>query len=187
MAAMGEIAESQGRLAGDVSGVSVYEVPESDWEIWRQLRIEALADAPYAFTEPLARAQSKTEADWRAWWSDDVNCGPRLIGLLDGAPAGMCAICFPEGFDRRPLLISMWTSPKARGRGLGRALLNACVKYCEQAGHPRLLLGVVEDNLPALRLYESHGFVETGDSEPLDDDPSKRVLWMAKQIVAEHA
>jgi ribosomal protein S18 acetylase RimI-like enzyme len=189
MAAMVENAEGYPADGAprEASGVSAYEVPESDWRIWRELRLDALADAPYAFTEPLDRARAKTEADWRSWWSDAVRCGPRFIGLFDGAPVGMCAVCFPEDFGGAPLLINMWTSPKARGRGLGRAMLDACVEYCEQAGHPRFLLGVVEDNLPARRLYESYGFVETGDSEPLDSDASKRVLWMAKQIVADHA
>jgi RimJ/RimL family protein N-acetyltransferase len=166
------------------AAVSVYEVPESDWEIWRDLRLDALADAPYAFGETLARAQSKTDEDWRSWWSDDEGTGPRYIGLLDGAPAGMCGICFPEDLDREPLIISMWNSPRARGRGVARAMLDACVEYCEAAGYSRLLLGVVDDNLPARRLYERYGFVEIGDSEPLHSDPSKLMISMAKHLNA---
>jgi RimJ/RimL family protein N-acetyltransferase len=169
---------------GRASAVSVYEVPESDWEIWRDLRLDALADAPYAFGETLARAQSRTDEDWRSWWSDDEGTGPRYIGLLDGAPAGMCGIYFPQDLDRAPLIISMWTSPSARGHGVARAMLDACVEYGEAAGYSRLLLGVVDDNLPARRLYERYGFVETGDSEPLHSDPSKLVISMAKQLNA---
>jgi RimJ/RimL family protein N-acetyltransferase len=166
------------------AAVSVYEVLESDWEIWRDLRLDALADAPYAFGETLARAQSKTDEDWRSWWTGDEGTGPRYIGLLDGTPAGMCGICFPEDLDRAPLIISMWTSRSARGRGVARAMLDACVEYCEAAGYPKLLLGVVDDNLPARRLYERYGFVETGDSEALHSDPSKLVISMAKQLNA---
>jgi ribosomal protein S18 acetylase RimI-like enzyme len=169
---------------GRASAVSVYEVPESDWEIWRDLRLDALADAPYAFGETLARAQSRTDEDWRSWWSDDEGTGPRYIGLLDGAPAGMCGILFPQDLDRAPLIISMWTSPSARGHGVARAMLDACVEYGEAAGYSRLLLGVVDDNLPARRLYERYGFVETGESEPLHSDPSKLVISMAKQLNA---
>lgn len=189
MAAMVEIAKGYpaGGASGHAEGLSVYEVPESDWLIWRDLRLEALADAPYAFGETLAGAQARTEDGWRAWWSDDVACGPRFIGLLDGAPVAMCAIWFLEKHGREPLLINMWTSPNARGRGLGRAMLDACVEYCERAGHARFLLDVVEDNLTARRLYENYGFAETGRSEPLHSDPSKRVLGMAKRIVTDHA
>lgn len=179
-----EQSDAAGFNPGRASAVHVSDVPESDWEIWRDLRLEALADAPYAFGETLARAQSKTEEDWRAWWRDEDGPGPRYFGLVDGAPAGMCGICFPEDMGREPLIIGMWTSPRARGRGVGRAMLDACVKYCETAGHRRLLLGVVDDNLPARRLYETHGFVETGESEPLHWDPSKLVIMMAKELNA---
>ena len=173
-------------IGRQTQGISVYEVAESDWGIWRDLRLEALADAPSAFGETLARASERTEVEWRSWWGGE-GAGPRFIGMVDDAPGGMCAICFPEDHGREPLLISMWTSPNARGRGVGRAMLDACVGYCEQAGHPRFLLGVVEDNLPARRLYEGYGFVDTGRSEPLFSDPSKLVLWMAKQLSAERA
>jgi ribosomal protein S18 acetylase RimI-like enzyme len=183
MAAMVEITRSE--MQGDgPSTVGVYEVPESDWRVWRDLRLKALADAPYAFGETLAGARSKSEEHWRSWWADDDGTGPRYIGLLDGAPAGMCGILFPKDLARMPLIIGMWTSPKARGRGVARAMLDACVAYCETAGHPQLLLGVVEDNLPARRLYEGYGFTETGDTMPLHSDPSKSVISMAKQLKA---
>jgi len=181
MAAMVEIAKD------DVARVSVYEVPESDWQTWRELRLEALTDAPYAFGETLARARSLTEAEWRSWWDGREFAGPRFIGVADGAPAGMCSLCFPEDHDHEPLIINMWTSPRVRGRGLGRAMLDACVTYCVQAGHPRLLLGVVEDNLPARRLYESYGFVYTGGREPLRSNPSTSLLWMTMQLNGNRA
>jgi ribosomal protein S18 acetylase RimI-like enzyme len=172
---------------GEGSGVSmrVNEVPESDWELWRDLRLEALADSPTAFGETLAMARTKSEEDWRSWWDGRPDAGPRYIASVDGSPAGMCSICFPEDHDKQPLLISMWTSPKARGRGVGRAMLDACVAYCRREGHPQFRLGVVNDNLSALRMYKRYGFTLTGGSEPLFSDPSKLVLWMAISMHSE--
>jgi ribosomal protein S18 acetylase RimI-like enzyme len=164
--------------AGPAGAVRVYEVPEEDWQAWRDLRLEALADAPYAFGETLENARRRDEESWRSWWRGPESVGPRLIALVDDAPAAMCSVCFPDFHDNEPLLISMWTSPAARGRGAARALLDACVAYCARTGRPRLLLGVVEDNLSARRLYESYGFALTGGSEPLLSDTSKLVIWM---------
>jgi GNAT superfamily N-acetyltransferase len=160
--------------------VTVYEVPEEDWQIWRDLRLEALADAPYAFGETLAAVKERSEEDWRSWWHGPGTIGPRFIALVDGAPAAMCSICFPEFHGTEPLLISMWASPEVRGRGVSRAMLDACVAYCARTGRPRLLLGVVEDNHSARRLYDRYGFTATGGSEPLFSDPTKLVLWMEK-------
>jgi ribosomal protein S18 acetylase RimI-like enzyme len=171
-------AAANGSDTESAASVRVYEVPEEDWRIWRDLRLQALADAPYAFGETLERAEQRDEENWRSWWRAPEPVGPRLIALVDDLPAAMCSICFPDDHDNEPLLISMWTSAAARGRGAARALLDACAAYCARTGRPRLLLGVVEDNLPARRLYESYGFNLTGGSEPLLSDTSKLIVWM---------
>lgn len=177
--------EGNGGSAGGSMSVHVTEVPESDWELWRELRLEALADSPTAFGETLAMAQAKSDEEWRSWWNSRPLAGPRYIASVDGSPAGMCSICFPENHDKQPLLINMWTSPNARGRGVGRAMLDACVAYCRQEGHPRFLLSVVDDNISASRVYERYGFAFTGHSEPLNSDPSKLVLTMALNLDRE--
>jgi ribosomal protein S18 acetylase RimI-like enzyme len=172
---------AEGDAQPDAAAIRVYETTEEDWRIWRALRLEALADAPYAFGETLERSLERDEDSWRSWWRPDP-VSPRFIALVDGVAAAMSAICFPDDHGNEPLLISMWASPKARGRGAARAMLDACADYCVRTGHRRLLLGVVEDNLPALRLYERYGFARTGGSEPLLSDPSKQVLWMEKAL-----
>lgn len=49
-----------------------------------------------------------------------------------------------------------------RGRGIGRALVSACLEYAQAHGAPWVVLQVRADNIPALRLYRSLGFVEIG-------------------------
>ena len=46
--------------------------------------------------------------------------------------------------------------------GIGRALVNACVKCAKEAGFKQLELDVVADNEAALSLYKRAGFVEYG-------------------------
>ena len=46
--------------------------------------------------------------------------------------------------------------------GIGRALVNACVKCAKDAGYKQLELDVVADNAVALSLYKRAGFVEYG-------------------------
>jgi GNAT superfamily N-acetyltransferase len=45
-----------------------------------------------------------------------------------------------------------------RGRGVGRQLLAECARQGQAAGYGRLRLDVYDDNVAALRLYESEGF-----------------------------
>lgn len=48
------------------------------------------------------------------------------------------------------------------GRGIGRALTDACIECAVSAGFTQLELEVVADNEGAISLYESVGFVEYG-------------------------
>ena len=48
------------------------------------------------------------------------------------------------------------------GLGIGRALTEACIECARAAGYVQLELGVVADNVRAVSLYKSVGFVEYG-------------------------
>lgn len=48
------------------------------------------------------------------------------------------------------------------GRGIGKALMLACIECAKKAGYLQLELEVVADNASAVRLYESVGFREFG-------------------------
>ncbi|MCI7812373.1 MAG: GNAT family N-acetyltransferase [Lachnospiraceae bacterium] len=48
------------------------------------------------------------------------------------------------------------------GRGIGRALTQACMECAEKAGYLQIELDVVSTNMAAISLYKSIGFVEYG-------------------------
>ena len=48
------------------------------------------------------------------------------------------------------------------GLGIGRALAEACIECAKNAGYEQLELDVVSDNVAAVSLYKSLGFIEYG-------------------------
>ena len=52
--------------------------------------------------------------------------------------------------------------PDARGRGVGGALLSACLDHARSRGWRALSLSVEDGNTAARALYERHGFRVTG-------------------------
>ncbi|UZK64782.1 GNAT family N-acetyltransferase [Sphingomonas sp. M1-B02] len=82
-----------------------------------------------------------------------------IVASLDGTDAGF-ALARSTGEEAELLLIA--THPKARGRGVGGALLRAVIAEAEGRGVSRLHLEVRADN-DAVRLYSTEGFIKVGE------------------------
>ncbi|ANZ38600.1 hypothetical protein BBK82_23605 [Lentzea guizhouensis] len=138
----------------------IHEVRPEDWRWWRDARLEALATDPGGFGSTLAREQAYTEDDWR----ESVERGLKLVAL-DPGPVGLVgAMTKPTGLE----LFSMWVRSSHRGRGVGEALVGAVLAWAAQDGWKVVRLHIYDDNLPARRLYERLGFVDTDEPEYME-------------------
>jgi putative acetyltransferase len=70
---------------------------------------------------------------------------------------GTCGVCpVADGvFELR----KMYLAPAARGRGVGRYLLEVAVAFARERGGRRMVLDTVEAMTRAIAFYEAHGFV----------------------------
>lgn len=154
--------------------VGLRRLTAADWRIFRELRLEALAEAPYAFGSTLEAEQMLTETDWRKRLGNRV----QFVAYLDGAPAGMVAGIRSDD-PAVAELVSMWVRPQARGRGVGSALVKVVLDWASQQGCSEVRLWVSEGNDSAERLYARRGFVRTGEKQPIRaDDPTRLELAM---------
>lgn len=145
--------------------LSVRLLAEADWESYRALRLEMLADAPDFFWATLADVAGYTEATWR-----ERAAGPQthLQVMHDGEPVGALSIDW-IGYTEDMLLdedtvniVSVYVRRSHRGHGVVEALLSAADAVMRTAGRSRQLLETPEDNVRGRRAYERLGFVETG-------------------------
>ncbi len=65
---------------------------------------------------------------------------------------------------------SVYVAADARGRGVGRALLDALIPASEAAGFWTLMAGVLVDNAASLALHEGVGFRRVGVQHALGQD-----------------
>ncbi len=70
-----------------------------------------------------------------------------------------------RGFDQgyRVPAYGVWIAPEYKNRGLAALTLAHAFTLCKLNGIKRMLLKVHPRNVKALRLYESMGFVRTGN------------------------
>ncbi len=142
-----------------------------DWPLWRELRLRALAEAPYAFGSRLDDWETADEERWceRLDLADSRN----LIARMGGAPVGMATGVVVDGVYE---LISMWVAPEARGVGVGNALVAGVCEWARERGAREVRLDVVQTNAHAIALYVRHGFVDVGPSRDVGERAMVKVL-----------
>ena len=148
----------------------------------RDVRLKALADAPYAFSSSLAHEGALGQEFWeeRVTESGIGESGAVFIATEDGRNVGMAGGFLDDPETPVATLWGMWVDPHARRGGVGQGLVEAVLVWAREAGADDLRLAVTdcEESQPAAALYRKLGFEDTGEREPLDWDPSRitRVL-----------
>ena len=160
--------------------VLVRETVPDDWQALRDIRLEALRDAPTAFGSTYELEVLRGEAHWR----DRVARGGTFLAFVPEVsatePAGLIG-----GYQEDPMtveLVSMYVRPRARGRGVGEALVAAVIDWAGQRNAERVRLWVTETNVPARALYERCGFALTGERQPVPFHPSLDEVAMTRPL-----
>ena len=152
-----------------------------DWQLWRTLRLDALAEAPDAFGSRLADWQGANDREDRWRGRLGIQGSFNVVAVLDDQPVGM-ASGVPSTDDGVVEIISMWIAPAARGRGVGAALVKAIEQWARNRGARVLRLDVADGNRAACQLYQRNGFAFTGELGDLMPDGVRRERVMAKSL-----
>ncbi len=159
-----------------------------DGDRLRDVRLRALADAPYAFSSSLEREVGLSPEFWeqRVVESELGEKGAVFIAIEDDHSVGMAGGFFIDERSRVVMLWGMWVDPLARQRGLGRRLTEVVAGWARDAGadHVRLAVTDCDQSRPAAVLYRTLGFVDTGEREPLEWNPSLTTRVLSRAIRA---
>jgi [ribosomal protein S18]-alanine N-acetyltransferase len=83
-------------------------------------------------------------------------------------------------------LMTIAIDPRYRGKGLGRALMNACFEDLMMTPSRRMILEVAADNPAAIKLYKSLGFTQISERKGYyarPDGQPATALVMARDLV----
>src|ERR1700759_1910686 len=100
----------------------------TDWQALREIRLQALLDAPDAFASTHAGEAAFGQDEWRRRAGRD---GSFIAFLPEVCPAGLGSgyLAAPEVVE----LVGMFVRPQARGRGIGMAVSDASSgRVCSQ-------------------------------------------------------
>jgi phosphinothricin acetyltransferase len=140
---------------------------------------EADADAVLRiYAEGIAGGDATLETavpDWAHWHAGHRrDC--RRVARVGGEIVGWTAI---GRYSTRDVYAgvaweSVYVAASARGRGVGRALLEALIAASEGAGVWTLMAGVLAENAASLALHERVGFRRVGVQERIGRDATGR-------------
>ena len=130
------------------------------------LRLAGPADAPAvtdvqntAFTGSWGYAPNTSEEiAYRIFELPELRPDPVVLLEEDGALVGYCW-CHREAEDAPGIVGMVGVLPGRQGQGLGRAVTGAGMDALLDLGSPGLEITVDSENPPAIRVYESLGFV----------------------------
>jgi len=143
-----------------VSGIVISSMGESDWDDVRRIYAEGIATGN--------ATMETAPPPWESWDSAHrPDC--RLVARDSGRMLGWAALsrvserCAYGGVAE----VSVYVSQEARGRGVGRRLLEELVRASEEAGVWTLQAGIFPENAASLSIHQHCGFRVVGVREKL--------------------
>ena len=137
---------------------AIEEMKAEDWPEVRTIYLEGIAtgDATFETSAP----------EWAAWDSGHVrSC--RFVARSGEGILGWAALtavsgrCVYAGVAE----VSVYVAGRARGRGIGKALLSALILASEENGFWTLQAGIFPENAASIALHEGAGFRVVGRRE----------------------
>jgi GNAT superfamily N-acetyltransferase len=160
--------------------VLVRETIDRDWQALRDIRLEALRNEPTAFATAYQEEAARGEEHWHRRIARGGTFLAYVPEVSSTEPAGLTG-----GYLIEPgtvELISMYVRSRARGHGVGEALVAAVIGWAAARKAASVHLWVTETNSPARALYERCGFALTGERQPLPSDPGIAEVAMARPL-----
>ena len=163
--------------------ITIEPITPSNTFLFKAVRLRALRDAPHAFGSTYAKEFLLTDSDWIKRverWNGESGAG--FLAMDEDTACGIAGSFLDQNDATRAHLISLWTAPTHRRRGVGRLLVNGVLDWARGRSARMLQLMVTSNNEPAIRFYERLGFIRTGRTEPYPNNPAVAEYEMSLPI-----
>ena len=140
--------------------VSIRLMLPHEWHLHREVRLQALLDAPHAFGSSYEAEAKRSNYEWQQVIETALASGKNHVYLAesDGVVCGLvwCKLSAVEAGLAE--IFQMWVNSKHRGMRVGEKLLQAAIACARNHRVERISLEVTATNYAAAAFYQSQGF-----------------------------
>ncbi|TWP34713.1 GNAT family N-acetyltransferase [Leekyejoonella antrihumi] len=154
-----------------MTDITVRALGDEDWQVYRDVRLAALAESPDAFAAKAAHEQAFEEELWRK----RIARSRRLVAEQDDKVVGVVSVGHKGSQDERVSeLFGLWVMPELRGKGVAWRLVEAGVDQARSDSYDFVLYWVGTDNGRAVAFASSFGFRPTDTRRPMKNPEGDR-------------
>lgn len=152
----------------------------SELDLYKQIRLASLKDAPYAFETTYESAVQRSEEAWRerAESGAQGNNGATFLVFSEDRPIGIAAIFRSQGRMDMAELMQVWVDPGFRGSRVAWDLMDAIFGWAKENNYRRIIAGVTNVNARAITFYTRYGFSRMAESAQSDSDS----VYLIKEV-----
>lgn len=142
-----------------------------EWELFRTVRLKALASDPAVFGRTHAYEAAFTDEEWQARLKQPAAV---TFGIFDGKAIVGTAGIFTDPEDAHTACLGGdWLEPAARGKGVSAKMYETRLAWARmQPTLHRLIVAYHIDNARARHIGEKHGFIFTHANDYIRPDGS---------------
>jgi GNAT superfamily N-acetyltransferase len=147
-----------------MTGLDIRRLASTQWQLYKELRLSALKDAPQAFSTTHADAKARGDRAWarQVARSADGDDRATFVLLWNNKPSGLAAVYRERPGSSTGDVHQVWVAPALRSTGAAEKLMAHLETWA--AGHRirRLRAVVAEGNARARRFYRKIGYAPAG-------------------------
>ena len=157
--------------------ITVRVLDESDWSLYRGVRLRALEESPGSFTATLAEELDRDEQFWR----DLMTRSQRLLAERGSIPQGIVSLGRHKQEPSEGEVFGLYVVPEARGTGVSWRLVEAAAALATEQAYLQLFYWVGTDNGRAIGFAQNFGFRITDYRRPSrksDPEPGEEIAMV---------
>ena len=150
-------------------------------DLYRQMRLASLQDAPYAFTTTYDSALQRSSEFWRerADSTAQGTDGATFIAFSNDVPIGMATLLRIKGQADVGEMMQVWIASEYRGTTAIWDLMDTIFQWARENNFRRILAGVTKGNDRALKFYIKYGFSILDESSANDSNG----VYLMKEVI----